>query len=164
MISNLIDRAESMLSRKLLFRDRDTIDFIDLYSFVNDERKRDVSHSFVHLILDHRSRAREVIIKALSKTRQWEKYMPYSNGERQFTAKAKNIYTKDDEKFREILLLIMVFTGGQTGRGMESLTLRFENQQNGRRNIFVKDGQISIITSYHKSQAITDQVKVYSRC
>jgi hypothetical protein len=70
MISNLIDRAESMLSRKLLFRDRDTIDFIDLYSFIDDERKRDVGHSFVHLILSHRSRAREVIIKALSKTRQ----------------------------------------------------------------------------------------------
>jgi hypothetical protein len=77
--------------------------------------------------------------------------MSYSNRQRQFTAKAKNMYTKDNEKLRELLLLIMVFTSGQTGRGMESLTLRYENQQNGRRNIFVKDGQISIITSYHKS-------------
>jgi hypothetical protein len=40
--------------------------------------------------------------------------MPYSNRERQFTAKAKNIYTKDDEKFYEILLLIIVFISSQT--------------------------------------------------
>jgi hypothetical protein len=162
MISSLIDRAERILSRNLLFRDQDTVDIIDPYSIVDDERKSDAGHSFVHLNPSYRSDAREVIIRALSRIpRQLDKYMPYSNGQRQFTAKAKNMYTKDDEKLRELLLLIMVFTSGQTGRGMESLTLRYENQQNGRRNIFVKDGQISIITSYHKSQGVTDQVKVW---
>jgi hypothetical protein len=54
--------------------------------------------------------------------------MSYSNRQRQFTAKAKNMYTKDDEKLRELLLLIIVFTSRQTRRDIESLILRYENQ------------------------------------
>jgi hypothetical protein len=49
MISSLIDRAERILSRNLLFRDQDIVDIIDSYSIVNDERKSDAGHSFIHL-------------------------------------------------------------------------------------------------------------------
>jgi hypothetical protein len=80
MISSLIDRAERILSQNLLFRDQDTVDIIDLYSIVNNERKSNTGHSFVHLNLSYRSDAREVIIRALSRIpRQLDKYMSYSN-------------------------------------------------------------------------------------
>jgi hypothetical protein len=80
MISSLIDRAERILSRNLLFRDQNIVDIIDLYSIVNDKRKSDAGHSFVHLNPSYRSDAREVIIRALSRIpRQLDKYMLYSN-------------------------------------------------------------------------------------
>jgi hypothetical protein len=53
MISSLIDRAERILSRNLLFRDQDIVDIIDPYSIIDDERKSDAGHSFIHLNLSY---------------------------------------------------------------------------------------------------------------
>src|SRR6266516_2929009 len=46
---------------------------------------------------------------------------------------------------------------------MEITTLRYENAMQALRNIFMNQGQMMIVTSYHKSMAMTDQLKVIPR-
>ena len=77
-----------------------------------------------------------------------------------FTAEGKHRYNKDAEEFRGLLLLIIILSCGLTGRGIEILSMRVENQQDTRRNVYIQDGQVVLITWYHKSQAIMDQCKV----
>jgi hypothetical protein len=38
--------------------------------------------------------------------------------------------------------------------------LLFKNKMAAGRNIIVRNGQLMVITKYHKSQAITDDIKV----
>jgi len=63
----------------------------------------------------------------------------------------------------EYLLILIRITGGQPGRRTEITTLRYENAMQSMRNIFVKEGRVMIVTEYHKSMAVTDQVKVIPR-
>lgn len=63
-------------------------------------------------------------------------------------------------EFRELILLAINWTDGLTGRGTEMLSLLFKNKMAAGRNLIVSNGQIMIITEYHKSQAIMDNIKV----
>src|SRR5947199_10786638 len=65
-------------------------------------------------------------------------------------------YTNDDIKFRELILLAINWTAGLTGRGTEMLSLLYKNKMAAARNLIVQDGQIVIVTEYHKSQSIMD--------
>ena len=40
------------------------------------------------------------------------------------------------------------------------LSVRYCNSRVSRRNILIEDGQIMIVTEYHKSMGITDDIKV----
>jgi len=79
----------------------------------------------------------------------------------EFSDQAKDKYVKDDEKFREILALLMMFTCGLSGRGTEMTSLRWCNTMDGDRSIYLEDGQIMFITEYHKSMALMNDQKVY---
>lgn len=61
------------------------------------------------------------------------------------------------------LLYILVHTDDVPGRGVEMLPIRHVNVPQNRRNIFMYDGQVVVVTGYHKSQAITGQQKVIAR-
>src|SRR5579859_1198667 len=60
-------------------------------------------------------------------------------------------------------IILVHITGGQPGRGTEITTLRYANSMQTLRNIFVKEGQVMIMTENHKSEAMTDQSKVIPR-
>ena len=72
-------------------------------------------------------------------------------------------YESTVERFLEYLLILIHITGGQPGRGTEITTLRYANVMQSMRNIFVKEGRVMIVTEYHKSMAVTDQVKMIPR-
>ena len=160
MNKDILRRAEIILSRRLLFRDMDTIDVIDPYSFVDQELNYNNGFSLAELIPDHGHTAREIVMNKLRLSCSWNSMIEVVNEEIVFLAEGKEQYTRNDEEFRELLLMAVNWTCGLTGRGMEMVSLLFENKQAAARNVFIYDGQIMITTEYHKSQAITEDIKV----
>ena len=88
--------------------------------------------------------------------------MIIEDGKLVFLTAGMDEYTRADIEFRELILLAINWTDALTGRGTEMLSLLFKNKMSAGRNVVVHDGQIMIITEYHKSQAIMDALKVYS--
>ena len=41
------------------------------------------------------------------------------------------------------------------------LSLLFKNKMAAARNVIVQDGQVVIVTEYHKSQSMMDDIKVH---
>jgi len=72
-------------------------------------------------------------------------------------------YESAVKTFLKYLLILIHIMGGQPGRAIEITTLRYANAMQSMRNIFVKDGQLMIVTEYHKSTVVTDQVKLIPR-
>lgn len=66
--------------------------------------------------------------------------------------------------FLRRLLLLVHLTGGQPARGTELLTLRWRNSARCEtRNIFMENGLVSFVTSYHKNYAATNSTKIIHR-
>jgi len=97
---------------------------------------------------------------AMMKSEKWDQMMMIENGQLVFRATGVDEYTRYDKEFRELILLAINWTPGLTGRGTEMLSLLFKNKMAAGRNLIVLDGQIMVITEYHKSQSIMDDVKV----
>lgn len=73
-------------------------------------------------------------------------------------------YKLQVDAFLEQLLLLIHVTSGQPARGTEVLSLRYKNSLHGQnRNIFVEDGLVSTVTSYHKGYAVTGSTKIIHR-
>jgi hypothetical protein len=60
-------------------------------------------------------------------------------------------------------LLLAHITGGQPSRREEITGLRLVNSINRDRNVFVIDGEVVLVTQYHKSLAHFDSPKVIPR-
>jgi len=163
MNKDILRRAEAILSRQLLFRNTDTIDSFDPYIYIDQERNFNNGFSLASLIPDYRHRAREVIMTSLGRSSKWNSMVRVNENGIEFLAEGKDQYMQADDDFRELILVEMNWTGGLTGRGTEMESLLFENKQAAGRNIYIDDGQIKVITEYHKSQAITDDIKVRAR-
>jgi hypothetical protein len=68
------------------------------------------------------------------------------------------------QTFLRRLLLLVHITGGQPARGTELLILRWRNSARCEtRNIFVENGLVSLVTSYHKNYAATNSTKIIHR-
>ncbi|KAH5618970.1 hypothetical protein HBI23_245980 [Parastagonospora nodorum] len=78
--------------------------------------------------------------------------------------KAVQAYFEKVDKFLERLLLLIHMTGGQPPRGTELIGLQHSNTAQGQhRGIFLEEGLISTITSYHKGYNITGSTKIIHR-
>jgi hypothetical protein len=66
------------------------------------------------------------------------------------------------KRFLETLLLLVHITSGQPARGTETLSLRHTNTMH-HRNIFVEDGLVSTVTTYHKGYSVTGSTKIIHR-
>ncbi|KAK6442801.1 hypothetical protein LTR95_000960 [Oleoguttula sp. CCFEE 5521] len=71
-------------------------------------------------------------------------------------------YKTSATEFLEILLLLVHITGGQSARGPEILGLVHVNTA-CHRNIFLEEGLIAIVTSYHKGYTCTGTTKIIHR-
>jgi hypothetical protein len=77
---------------------------------------------------------------------------------------AAQIYADQVDAFLERLLLLIHMTSGQPARGTELLTLSHSNGPLGRhRNIFIEQGLIGTVTSYHKGYSTTRSTKIIHR-
>jgi hypothetical protein len=67
------------------------------------------------------------------------------------------------ERFLELLCLAVHIAGGQPARGPELLSVRWRNGVLQDRNLYVIDGQVALVTRYHKTQSQWDKPKVIVR-
>jgi hypothetical protein len=82
----------------------------------------------------------------------------------QWKKKAVQAYFDKVDAFLERLLLLIHVTGGQPPRGTELIGLQHSNTAQGQhRGIFVKEGLISTVTSYHKGYNITGTTNIIHR-
>jgi len=160
MVKDIHRRAESILSRQLLFRDSDKIEPINPYIYVDSESNFNNDDYFATTIPDHKNAARRTVMDALMKSEKWDQMMMIEDGQLVFLAAGVDEYTKYDTEFRELILLAINWTDGLTGRGTEILSLLFKNKMAAGRNLIVLNGQFMVATEYHKSQAIMDDIKV----
>ncbi|KAF3030308.1 hypothetical protein E8E12_000480 [Didymella heteroderae] len=66
--------------------------------------------------------------------------------------------------YLERLLLLIHIAGGQPARGTELLTLRWRNSAHGDiRSIFVDNGMLCFVTSYHKNYSTSSTTKIIHR-
>lgn len=73
-------------------------------------------------------------------------------------------YFQDVDLFLERLLLLLHITSGQPARGTELLTLRYMNTSNGHhRSIFIENGLVGTVTSYHEGYNVTGTLKIIHR-
>ena len=73
-------------------------------------------------------------------------------------------YKAKVEAFLERLLLLVHLTSGQPARGTEVLSLRHMNTFHGyHRSIFIENGMLSSVTSYHKGYSVTGSTKIIHR-
>lgn len=90
----------------------------------------------------------------------------FLDGQQSTTWKKKRVksYLDAIQTFLQRLLLLIHITGGQPARGTELLTLQWRNSQHGiRRNIFLENGLVTFVTSYHKGYSITGSTKIIHR-
>jgi hypothetical protein len=64
------------------------------------------------------------------------------------------------ERFLDLLSLAVHVAGGQSACGPELLSVRWRNGLLQDRNLYVIDGQVAVVTRYHKTQSQWDKPKV----
>jgi hypothetical protein len=78
--------------------------------------------------------------------------------------RAVRTYGDKINDFLKHLLLLVHLTSGQPARGTELLSLRHSNTMQGHhRNIFIKNGMVSTVTSWHKGYTVTGSTKTIHR-
>ena len=77
---------------------------------------------------------------------------------------AVQAYSSRLDNFLEQILLLIHLTAGQPARGTELMSLQHSNTAQGHhRSIFIEEGLISTVTSYHKGYNITGSTKIIHR-
>ena len=164
-----------MLAQRLLFRSDGTLPSIDLYSYRDNPRNRQAGHYFAlddsnmtnttndQAGLDNSKamkKAQARMMKSLRNSSKWSKMMENGGDDLSFNPAVVKSYEEWDVRFRRILLLLLSLTCGLSGRGPEMTALTYLNTVMGDRSLVLKAGQFMAIAQYHKSQAITDALKV----
>src|SRR6266496_5270353 len=161
MVKDIHRRAESILSRRLLFRDSDTIEPINPYMYIDSESNFNNDDYFATTIPDYEDAARQTVMNALMKSEKWDQMMTIEDGQLVFLAAGVDEYTKHDTEFRELIVLGINWTDGLMRRGTEILSLLFKNKMAVGRNLIIWNGQFLVMMEYHKSQVIMDDIKVH---
>ncbi|TKA75572.1 hypothetical protein B0A55_07939 [Friedmanniomyces simplex] len=156
MIRDVITEAESKLWTVLMWTTSDNRFEIPLEQLEDDVTFTKRGISFIT------NRA-----NALEDKRRWmlERAFAHADGQKLYrggvwSKMSVRKYLRQVDRFRELLLFCIHVTGGQPARGSEITTIRFRNGFLQDRNVFVIQGQMAVVTRYHKSQSQFDKPKV----
>jgi hypothetical protein len=70
-------------------------------------------------------------------------------------------YLRQVTAFKEKLAIVIYISSGQPARAPELLSIQHRNTVNGgRRNIFVENGLMVYVTTYHKGYSISGNTKI----
>jgi hypothetical protein len=79
----------------------------------------------------------------------------------QYQDAAVAAYQRSIERFQELLLILLHAASGQPARAPELLGIRWKNtEQGGVRNIFIEEGLVSLVISYHKGYQSSGNFKI----
>ena len=82
----------------------------------------------------------------------------------QFQPKLVMQYLQRIARFREKLAVLVYIVGGQPSRVPELLSLQYVNTEtNRRRNIFIEDGMVTLVSAYHKGFYASNDIKMIHR-
>ena len=160
-VHELVDMAEEMMSKHLLFQEDGRIPETDLNAIIDNPDKRDTGYYFVMEEEDAFSKARMRMMERLQESEKWSEMVDDLGDGLTFIQAEVDNYLQWDEKFRELLCILIILTCGQTGRGTEMTSLLYANTMEMDRSILIEDGQVMLVTEYHKSMAMMDDVKVF---
>ncbi|KAM0362018.1 hypothetical protein ACHAO7_011321 [Fusarium culmorum] len=159
MVPRMTADAEDLLWDQLMFKEGEDERFvIPLASIEDDLTQTRRGRSFIH---SNGLAGKEVeMLEDLVASSRKAEFLDRA-GEWEWAGVRK--YLKLVRKFEEFLLLLAHITGGQPSRGEEITGLRLVNGINRDRNVFIIDGDVVLVTQYHKSLAHFDAPKVIPR-
>jgi hypothetical protein len=134
---------------------------MDLAALADDMNETAVGYSFVSERRNGLGGRRDEMVRRLAGAPDAGRFMVRDR----FTADSKGWrqYRPQLERFQALLFLLVHIGGGAPARGVEILPIRHANVAQAPRNVFIQDGQVVIVTAYHKSQALTGQHRVIAR-
>jgi len=160
-VKEVLEFAEELLCKELLFRSTIEMKEVDM-SVIDDPSNHEAGHYFALDEKDAWSVARHTLLSSLRETDKWTSMIDTEGDGLSFLKGGVDEYESQDNKFRELLSILMMISCGLSGRGTEMTSLRYMNAMDGDRGIYVEGGQMMFVTEYHKSMALMDDVKV--RC
>ena len=170
LIKHEVHEAQEQLQDLLLITDReDEAPFLDVNQLTDDPTKTHRNWTFLQ-----EPRNREILatgsqrwlIDRIIRTPDLRKRFVQlqSNNSIQWFPKAATAYIDQVDRFLERLALLIHLTSGQPARGSELLSLRYQNTVLGYvRGVFIDDGLVSTVTTYHKGYSITGTTKIIHR-
>src|SRR2546423_3763711 len=158
-IHELLNIVEKIMSEHLLFQENGDIQEFDT-TIQDNPSRHDAGYYFGLRETDAWNKWCIRMIQRIRTAKLDDKWFEYLGDAIEFSEAAKDEYNKWDIQFCEILALLMMFTCGLSGRGMEMTSLRWLNTMDGDRSIYVEDHQIMFVTEYHKSMMLIDDQKV----
>ena len=157
-LKDLLSAAEDILSKKLMFRNDGGIPEVNL-NVTDDPSNHEAGHYFVLDGQDALKNSRSRMMENLRNSAHWKKIIEVEGDGLTFLKAGVDEYEVWDDKFRELLAILMMISCGLSGRGTEMTSLRYINTMEGDRSIYIEDGQMMFVTEYHKSMALMDDMK-----
>lgn len=159
IIANMTTDAEDLLWTSLMFKEGEDIRFAIPLSSIEDDLTLTVrGQSFVH-----RNGLNGKEVEMLEDLVVGCRKREFIDDQGEWRWAGIRRYLTLVRKFEELLLILTHLTGGQPGRGEEITGLRLVNGINRDRSVFVIDGEVVLVTQYHKSLAHFDSPKVIPR-
>ena len=158
-VHSMLNSAERMMSEELLFQKHGFIPEFD-FDFVDNPSIHDSGYYFG---LREQDAWRDARIRMIQRIRGIEgglEMFERGGDSMEITNTARAKYNHCDEQFRELLAILIMFVCGISGRGTEMTSLRWMNTMDGDRSIYIEDGQVMVVTEYHKSMSLMDDQKV----
>ena len=158
-VKELLESAEELLCKELLFHKEVEMKEVDM-TVIDDPSNHEAGHYFALDEKDAWSTARHMLLSSLRDSGKWESMIEMEGDGLSFLKGGVDEYENRDNKFRELLAILMMISCGLSGRGTEMTSLRYINTMDGDRGIYIEGGQMMFVTEYHKSMALMDDVKV----
>jgi hypothetical protein len=159
-VHDLLEAAEGAMSEHLLFQTDGTIPETDLYRVKDNPSRVDEGYYFVMDLPGSVTDRQRRMLGNLKRSGKCGKLIEIVDGRMMFIKDGVDEYESWDARFRDLLSVLIILTCGQTGRGTEMLSLLYMNTTEADRNMYIEDGQLMLITEYHKSMALMDEHKV----
>lgn len=157
-IQEMVEEAEGIMSEHLLFRSDGAIPYVDLNEIVDNAGRSDAGYNYLREIPDVERNGIRRVLENLQKSDHWDRMLQNNGDSLDFVGVDE--YERWVDKFLDLLCLLIITTCGQAGRVTEMTSLLYANTMQSDRGIYIEDGQFMLVTEYHKSQAISDSMKV----
>jgi hypothetical protein len=158
-VHNMLDSAEEIMTKHLLFQDNVHMPECDL-DVIDNPSNHESGYYFGVRYSNAWRKAQLAMIQRIRSSQRGGDFFEIDGDMAAVSQTGKDEYTKRDQQFRELLAILMMMTCGLSGRGTEMTSLRWMNTMDGDRSIYIEDSQIMFITEYHKSMALMDDQKV----